>query len=135
MLDGSARLHRGDGADISNFLFVSTWAEYTVVPQASVVAVPDYLPLERLCLLGCGFTTGFGAATIDRMVAMPEGAGSSMLFDRLAGRALEHDALYGAAARAGHRHGIPTPTTDAVGALLAAVSEALGGREAPQARA
>jgi S-(hydroxymethyl)glutathione dehydrogenase/alcohol dehydrogenase len=27
------------------------------------VKVPDYLPLEKLCLLGCGFTTGFGAAT------------------------------------------------------------------------
>jgi S-(hydroxymethyl)glutathione dehydrogenase/alcohol dehydrogenase len=28
-----------------------------------VLKVPDYLPLEKLCLLGCGFTTGFGAAT------------------------------------------------------------------------
>jgi len=63
MLDGTSRLHRADGSDLSNFLFVSTWAEYSVVPQASVVVVPDYLPLERLCLLGCGFTTGFGAAT------------------------------------------------------------------------
>jgi S-(hydroxymethyl)glutathione dehydrogenase/alcohol dehydrogenase len=63
MVDGTTRLHRPGGADIHNFLFVSTWAEYSVVPQASVVVVPDYLPLERLCLLGCGFTTGFGAAT------------------------------------------------------------------------
>jgi alcohol dehydrogenase (nicotinoprotein) len=63
MLDGSARLHRGDGGDLSNYLLVSTWAEYSVVPEASLVVVPDYLPLQRLCLLGCGFTTGFGAAT------------------------------------------------------------------------
>jgi len=66
MLDGTSRLHRlgGNGAsDLSNLLFVSTWAEYSVVPQASVVKVPKDVPLERVCLLGCGFTTGFGAAT------------------------------------------------------------------------
>ena len=63
MLDGTSRLHRPDGTEISNFLFVSTWAEYSVVPEASLVAIPDYVPLERVCLLGCGFTTGFGAVT------------------------------------------------------------------------
>jgi len=63
MVDGTTRLHRGDGSDVHNLLFVSTWAEYTVAPVASLVVVPDYLPLEKLCLLGCGFTTGFGAAT------------------------------------------------------------------------
>ena len=63
MFDGTTRMHRPDGTDVNNFLFVSTWATHSVVPQASVVVVPDYLPLERLCLLGCGFTTGFGAAT------------------------------------------------------------------------
>jgi 2-dehydropantoate 2-reductase len=83
---------------------------------------------------GASLDTGFAAATIDRMVAMPAGAGSSMLFDRLAGRTLEHDALYGAVTRAGCRHGIATPTTDAVGALLAAVSEVLGGQPAATGR-
>jgi S-(hydroxymethyl)glutathione dehydrogenase/alcohol dehydrogenase len=63
MLDGTARLHTRDGADVSNFLFVSTWATHSVVPEASLVKVPDYIRLERVCLLGCGFTTGFGAAT------------------------------------------------------------------------
>jgi alcohol dehydrogenase (nicotinoprotein) len=63
MVDGTTRLHRADGTDIDNHLFISTWAEYSVVPQASLVVVPDYLPLQRLCLFGCGFTTGFGAAT------------------------------------------------------------------------
>ena len=63
MFDGTTRMHRTDGTDVNNFLFVSTWATHSVVPQASVVVVPDYLPLHRLCLLGCGFTTGFGAAT------------------------------------------------------------------------
>ncbi len=92
------------------------------------------LALAEECLAvgraeGASIGDDFAAATIDRMVDMPAGAGSSMLFDRLAGRTLEHDALYGAVARAGHRHGITTPTSDAVGALLAAVSDVLGGRE------
>ncbi|MEE8435808.1 MAG: Zn-dependent alcohol dehydrogenase [bacterium] len=63
MLDGTTRLHRADGSDLSNFLFVSTWAEYTVVAEASVLKIPEHLPLEKVCLLGCGFTTGFGAAS------------------------------------------------------------------------
>ena len=63
MMDGTTRMHRLDGTEISHHVFISTWAEYTVVPEASLVVVPDYLPLDRLCLLGCGFTTGFGAAT------------------------------------------------------------------------
>lgn len=64
MLNGTRRLRRArDGQEINNFLFVSTFAEYSVTLEASVVKVPDYLPLQRLCLLGCGFTTGFGATT------------------------------------------------------------------------
>jgi NDMA-dependent alcohol dehydrogenase len=64
MLDGTTRLHRAsDGEDIDSFLFVSTYAEYSVTSEASVVKAPEYLPLEKLCLLGCGFTTGYGAAT------------------------------------------------------------------------
>ncbi|MEE8433468.1 MAG: Zn-dependent alcohol dehydrogenase [bacterium] len=63
MFDDTTRLHRADGTDLFGFLFVSTWAEYSVVPEASLVVVPDHIPLERVCLLGCGFTTGFGAAT------------------------------------------------------------------------
>jgi S-(hydroxymethyl)glutathione dehydrogenase/alcohol dehydrogenase len=64
MLDDTTRLHTVKGRqDISSFLFVSTFAEYSVVPQASLVKVPEHVPLERACLFGCGFTTGFGAMT------------------------------------------------------------------------
>ncbi|MBI4082081.1 MAG: Zn-dependent alcohol dehydrogenase [Candidatus Lambdaproteobacteria bacterium] len=64
MIDGTTRMHRAkDGLDLHHFLFVSTYAQYSIVPEASMVVVPDWLPLERLCLFGCGFTTGFGAAT------------------------------------------------------------------------
>jgi S-(hydroxymethyl)glutathione dehydrogenase/alcohol dehydrogenase len=64
MLDQTPRLHSvRDGSPIRNFLFVSTWAEYTVVPDACLVKVRDETPLEKACLFGCGFTTGYGAVT------------------------------------------------------------------------
>ena len=50
--------------------------------------------------------------------------GSSMLYDRLAGRDLEHDALTGAVVRVGSELGVPTPLNTAVLALLSAVSDA-----------
>jgi 2-dehydropantoate 2-reductase len=44
--------------------------------------------------------------------------GSSMLYDRLAGRSLEHDLITGAVVRAGRRHRIPVPLNRAILALL-----------------
>ena len=50
--------------------------------------------------------------------ALPADTGSSMLFDRLAGRPLEHQALTGAVVRAADRHGIDVPLNRAILALL-----------------
>jgi 2-dehydropantoate 2-reductase len=50
--------------------------------------------------------------------------GTSMYFDRLAGRALEVEALTGAIVAAGERHGIATPLNRALLVLLRAVSDA-----------
>jgi 2-dehydropantoate 2-reductase len=50
--------------------------------------------------------------------------GTSMYFDRLAGRPLEHEALTGAIVTAGERHGIATPLNRALLALLGAISAA-----------
>lgn len=41
----------------------STFSQYTVVADVSVVAVNPKAPLERVCLLGCGITTAWGAVT------------------------------------------------------------------------
>jgi 2-dehydropantoate 2-reductase len=49
------------------------------------------------------------AQTMARLVAIPPDAGSSMYFDRLAGRPLEIDALTGAVVEAAERHRVPTP--------------------------
>lgn len=42
----------------------STFSQYTVVADISVVAVQPDAPMDRTCLLGCGITTGYGAARI-----------------------------------------------------------------------
>lgn len=39
----------------------STFSQYTVVADVSVVAVNKSAPLEKVCLLGCGITTAWGA--------------------------------------------------------------------------
>lgn len=41
----------------------STFSQYTVVSKFSVVAINPKAPLKTSCLLGCGITTGYGAAT------------------------------------------------------------------------
>jgi 2-dehydropantoate 2-reductase len=55
-----------------------------------------------------------------RILALPPGAGNSMLYDRQARRPLELDARNGVIVRLGARHGIATPLNAAVTALLAA---------------
>ena len=39
----------------------STFSEYTVLPEIAVARISDNAPLEKVCLLGCGITTGIGA--------------------------------------------------------------------------
>lgn len=60
-LDGTYRMH-ADGRPISQFMLISTFAPWSVVPEASLVRVPFDVPLETVCLLGCGVGTGLGSA-------------------------------------------------------------------------
>lgn len=46
----------------------STFSQYTVVADISVVAITDRAPMDRTCLLGCGITTGYGAAVVTARV-------------------------------------------------------------------
>jgi Zn-dependent alcohol dehydrogenase len=52
------RLHRQDGTDLTPVLRTGTFATRTVVPEAGVVALPDKLPFEQACLIGCAVATG-----------------------------------------------------------------------------
>lgn len=62
-------------------------------------------------------------ALVEHFRALPPDTGSSILFDRLADRQLEWDALIGVIRRFGRRHGIATPVSDVVTPLLAAISD------------
>jgi 2-dehydropantoate 2-reductase len=64
-----------------------------------------------------------GDDVIAWLEALPKDAGSSILTDRLAGRALEWEARNGVIGRLGRRHGVPTPVSDTVSALLHAASD------------
>ena len=63
MPDGTTRF-RARGQDILHFMGTSPFSQYTVVADISVVAVTPQAPTDRTCLLGCGITTGYGAATV-----------------------------------------------------------------------
>lgn len=58
----SFRMHTLDGADVGQMCGISTFAERTVVSLASAVKVEKDLPLDKVCLLGCGVGTGWGSA-------------------------------------------------------------------------
>ncbi len=60
MPDGSSRFSH-NGKIIYHYMGTSTFAEYTVVPEVAVAVVNKQAPLEQICLLGCGVTTGIGA--------------------------------------------------------------------------
>ena len=60
LFDGTTRLGR-DGRPIYHFTMVSSHAEYCVVPEAAAVPIPEEMPLDRACLIGCGVLTGVGA--------------------------------------------------------------------------
>ena len=60
MPDGSSRFSKG-GRRIFHYMGTSTFAEHTVVPEISLAKIAPEAPLEKVCLLGCGITTGIGA--------------------------------------------------------------------------
>ena len=60
MPDGTTRFHH-NGKPIYHYMGCSTFSEYTVLPEISLAKVNPAAPLEEVCLLGCGVTTGMGA--------------------------------------------------------------------------
>lgn len=60
MPDGTTRFYK-DGQPIYHYMGCSTFSEYTVLPEISLANVNKEAPLEEVCLLGCGVTTGMGA--------------------------------------------------------------------------
>ncbi|XP_076443014.1 alcohol dehydrogenase class-3-like [Babylonia areolata] len=61
MPDGTKRF-RCNGKELFHFMGTSTFSEYTVCAEISVAKISPEAKLERVCLLGCGISTGYGAA-------------------------------------------------------------------------
>lgn len=61
MPDGTSRF-KCKGKTVYHFMGTSTFSEYTVVAEISLAKVDETAPLDKVCLLGCGISTGYGAA-------------------------------------------------------------------------
>jgi S-(hydroxymethyl)glutathione dehydrogenase/alcohol dehydrogenase len=60
MPDGTSRLSH-EGRMLHHYMGTSTFAEATVLPEIAVAKIRKDAPLDKVCLLGCGVTTGIGA--------------------------------------------------------------------------
>ncbi|MBB3228487.1 S-(hydroxymethyl)glutathione dehydrogenase/alcohol dehydrogenase [Luteibacter sp. Sphag1AF] len=60
MPDGTSRFSL-NGKPLLHYMGTSTFSEYTVVPEISLAKINKAAPLDKVCLLGCGVTTGIGA--------------------------------------------------------------------------
>lgn len=59
--DGTVRF-TCKGQDVYHFVGSSSFAEYTVIPETSCVKINPNAPLEKTCILACGFSTGYGSS-------------------------------------------------------------------------
>jgi len=60
MPDGTSRFSQ-NGKTLYHYMGTSTFSEYSVMPEISVAKINPSAPLDKVCLLGCGITTGIGA--------------------------------------------------------------------------
>jgi len=60
MPDGTSRFSY-EGKPLFHYMGTSTFSEYTVCAEVSLAKIDPQAPLEKVCLLGCGVTTGIGA--------------------------------------------------------------------------
>ncbi len=60
MPDGTSRFSY-KGKPLYHYMGTSTFSEYTVLPEIAIAKINPQAPLEKVCLLGCGITTGIGA--------------------------------------------------------------------------
>ena len=70
--DDEPRLQRHDGAPVDQMARLGGFAEEMLIHQNGIVKVTEDVSLEKACLIGCGVTTGFGAAV--KTAAVPVGA-------------------------------------------------------------
>lgn len=60
MPNGTSRFSY-QGEKLYHYMGTSTFANYTVLPEIAVAKIRHDAPLDKVCLIGCGVTTGLGA--------------------------------------------------------------------------
>ncbi|MEL6928141.1 MAG: S-(hydroxymethyl)glutathione dehydrogenase/class III alcohol dehydrogenase [Cyanobacteria bacterium J06600_6] len=60
MPNGTSRFSL-NGEKLYHYMGTSTFANYTILPEIAVAKIRDDAPLDKVCLIGCGVTTGLGA--------------------------------------------------------------------------
>jgi S-(hydroxymethyl)glutathione dehydrogenase/alcohol dehydrogenase len=103
--DFTSRHHAKDGRDLGLMCCLGTFSPVTVVNEASCVKIDDWIPLDKAALVGCGVTTGWGAATYAAEVQ----SGETVVVIGLGGIGM--NAVQGAA-MAGARHVIAVDPVD-----------------------
>lgn len=61
MMAGTSRFSLADGTVIYHFMGCSTFSEYTVLAEISCAKINPEADLKKMCLFGCGVSTGLGA--------------------------------------------------------------------------
>lgn len=137
LYDGETRLRRGDGSPVWMYS-MGGLAEFAVVPATDVFTLPDEIPLEEACILGCAIFTAYGAlrngaglrAGESLAVIATGGVGSNVIqMARAFGAAPiiavdVNDDKLAAATRLGATHVVNSRSEDAVGRIR----EVTGGR-------
>jgi 2-dehydropantoate 2-reductase len=106
-------------------LMVLTGRRAVMYRRASIAALARDLAAECLEVAraeGAELPDSVADAIVADFVDMPPDLGSSIVFDREAGRRLQWEARNGVIRRIGARHRIPTPLSDVIVPLLAAAS-------------
>jgi S-(hydroxymethyl)glutathione dehydrogenase / alcohol dehydrogenase len=67
MPDGTSRFSL-DGEPILHYMGCSTFSNYTVLPEIALAKIRSDAPLDKVCYIGCGVTTGVGAVIFDAKV-------------------------------------------------------------------
>jgi 2-dehydropantoate 2-reductase len=110
----------------ANAIPAITLQRFPVFRRPEVAALAEALMMECIAVAGAAgieLPVELARSEVERLAGLPDHVGSSMLYDRLAGRSLEYDALNGAIVRIGERHRVPAPLNRAMVALLGAISE------------
>jgi len=60
--DGRSKARLAAGDELKHLMFLGAFAEICVLPAQQAIVVPQEIPFDRACLIGCGVMTGVGAA-------------------------------------------------------------------------